>query len=124
MIEDLAEIAHTQPHAAYTAYTHGIASKWLFTAKTIPDVDHLFTPLEEAIRHKLIPALTGHHCNDLERSLLALPTRLGGINIANPTKGGSEDFAASLQATAPLRSLIHSQKTKEMINTAEIKEAK
>ena len=124
IIEDLAEIAHTQPHAAYAAYTHGIASKWLFITRTIPDIEHHLTPLEDAIRRKLIPALTGHHCNDLERSLLALPTRLGGMNIANPTKGGSEDFAASLLATAPLRSLIQSQTTEGKINNAEIKDAK
>ncbi len=55
----LSEIAKTQPHAAYSAYTHGLASKWTYFLRTIPDIADLLQPLEDAITSKFIPALTG-----------------------------------------------------------------
>ena len=46
----------------------------------------LFQPLENVIHQHFIPALTGQDpCSGLERELLALPCRLGGLNIPNPT---------------------------------------
>ncbi len=56
LIHELAQIAKTQPHAAYSAFTHGLASKWTYFLRTIPDIAHLLQPLEDAIRHKFIPA--------------------------------------------------------------------
>ena len=47
----LSSFAIAQPHAAYSAFTHGLVSKWLFIARTIPNVDDLFHPLEDCIRH-------------------------------------------------------------------------
>ena len=59
--------ALTQPHAAYTAFTHGMTSKWLYVMRTIPNIGHLLQPLEDIICQKLIPALTGRPPpNDLE----------------------------------------------------------
>ena len=49
-IECLSSIAVTQPHAAYTAFTHGLAGKWAYLARTIPNVEDHFKPLEEVIR--------------------------------------------------------------------------
>ena len=37
-ITRLAEIATTQPHAAYAAFTHGLSSRWSYISRTIPDV--------------------------------------------------------------------------------------
>ena len=56
----LSSFAITQPHAAYSAFTHGLVSKWLSVARTIPNVDDPFHPLEDCIRHSFIPAVTGH----------------------------------------------------------------
>ena len=45
----------------------------------------LFQPLEDVIHQKFIPALTGRDpCCKLESDLLALPCRLGGLNIPIP----------------------------------------
>ena len=46
-LEHLSDIATTQPQAAYTAFTHGIKSKWIYLARTTPNIDHLLAPLEE-----------------------------------------------------------------------------
>ena len=109
-IERLSSITTSQPHAAYTAFTHGLVNKWTFLSRTIPDAEELFKPLEEMIRTRLIPTLTGQNsCNDDMRDLLALPTRLGGLGIINPCKQSSGHFHSSESITAPLTNLVLQQ---------------
>ena len=53
--------------------------------RKIPDIAPLLAPLEDAIRLRLIPALTGYAaCSPILRDLLSLPCRLGGMRIVNP----------------------------------------
>jgi len=109
-LQSLSSFAITQPHAAYSAFTHGLVSKWLFIARTIPNIDDLFQPLEECIRHTFIPAVTGHLSpGNLERDLLALPTRIGGMGIVNPVRMCAFEFTASNKVTMPLQTLLLSQ---------------
>ena len=101
-IKQLANIAQVQPHAAYSAYTHGLSSRWTFLTRTIPGIAHLLQPLEDAIHQHLIPALTGRPpCSREERDLLALPVRLGGLGISNPASTSIRVFEASLRLTSP-----------------------
>ena len=58
-IEVLTSIAHSQPHAAFAAFTHGLAEKWYFLSRTPPDIKADLQPLEDTIRAKLLPASTG-----------------------------------------------------------------
>ncbi|MCY4641269.1 MAG: reverse transcriptase domain-containing protein, partial [Gammaproteobacteria bacterium] len=109
-IERLSSIALTQPHAAYAAYTHGLMSKWTFLARTVADIGDLFKPLEDAIRHRFLPALTGQNAfNDAERELMALPVRMGGLGITNPTTQAAHQYSTSTMVTAPLTALILQQ---------------
>ena len=109
-IKHLSLIAQTQPHAAFSAFVHGLSSKWTYLSRTIPNIEELVQPLEDAIRYHFIPILTGRAPpSDLERDLFALPCRLGGIGIANPSKGASSEYLASLQVTKPLSDLILQQ---------------
>ena len=109
-IHQLSEIAQTQPHAAYCAYTHGLSSRWTYLSRTIPDISTLLQPLEDAIHQHLIPALTGRPpCSDEERDLLALPVRLGSMGISNPTQMSSHAFESSVQLTTPLVTKIIEQ---------------
>ena len=55
----LAKIPQSQSHAAYSAFTKGLSSRWIYVLHTIPDIPELLQPLEDAIRLVLIPALTG-----------------------------------------------------------------
>ena len=92
----LAEIATNRPHAAFCAFTHGMIGRWVYIMRTIPNVGPLFQPLEDAIRLKLIPALTGHGaCSALERDVLSLPCRLGGLGIVNPVDIADSQFTAN-----------------------------
>ena len=65
-IEKLSEIAKSQPHAAYSALTKGLSSRWNFLLRTVPNTADLMQPLEDAIRHLFIPALIGRQINDEE----------------------------------------------------------
>ena len=50
----LADVANTQPHAAYTVFIHGFLHKFTYLCRTNEDIDHLLQPLEEVIRLRLI----------------------------------------------------------------------
>ena len=83
-VECLTHFAATQPHAAYAAFTHGLASKWTFLARTILNTEYLFQPLEDTVRQRFLPVLTGQNSfSDNVRDLMALPAHLGGLGITN-----------------------------------------
>jgi len=108
-LEVLSSIAETQFHAAYAAATHGQAGKWIYLARTTPNIETSLIALEGVIQGKLLPALTGRAPpNAEERDFLALPARLGEIGIGDPSKRAPDEFAASVMVTSPLKDLIKS----------------
>ena len=106
-----------RPRAAYAAYVHGLSSRWSYLLRTIPDIDDLLQPLENAIHQHLIPALIGRPpCSSIVRDLFALPVRLGGLGLRDPSATSSESFQSSERITAPLVALITSQDANESID--------
>ena len=97
-VEELARIAKDEPQAVYSSFTKAISHRWTYVQRTVPDIQHLFIPLEEAIREKLIPAIIGRKVSNIERRIFALPVRLGGLGIRDPTKS-SQEFTASSKTT-------------------------
>ena len=80
--------------------------------RTIPQISEMIQPLENAIRDHLIPALTEKHfCNVIERKLLSLPVRLGGLGIINPCEIADHEFSNSVKLTSTLTNAIIEQKT-------------
>ena len=49
VVRCLTAIARTQPHAAFCAYTHGLAGKWTYLARTVANIIDLLAPLEAVI---------------------------------------------------------------------------
>ncbi len=91
-LELLATFGKTQPHAAYSALTHGLTSKWAYLSRTTPNIGPMLQPLETRIRSILIPTLTNRPPpNDHERELFALPAQLGGIRLTVPTRRSQEE---------------------------------
>ena len=101
-ITKLAEFAVTQPQASYAAYTFGLKHQWTYFLRTLPDIQDLLEPLESAISYTLIPAITDRQCGQLDRDILALPVRLGGLGIANPSSDANFYYTSSVKVTAPL----------------------
>ena len=106
----LSDIAKSQPHAAHAAFTHGYVHKFTFLCRTNPNIEGYLHPLENCIRSKFIPSLTGRSPpNDIERDLLGLPPRLGGLGIINPTRLSTGEFSASKSISLSLCNLIKEQ---------------
>jgi hypothetical protein len=68
------------------------------------------SPIEDLIRHKFIPALTGRNAvSDIERQLLALPPKLGGLGITDFTQVAPEYYLASSEICNPIVNCIVNQ---------------
>ena len=92
--------------------TTQVNSRWTFLARTTPNIGNLLQPLEEAIRLKFLPALTGKAAfSDDLRDLLALPVCLGGLGVTDPTCLSDFHHTSSKNVSAPLVSLILEQST-------------
>ena len=57
----------------------------------------------------LIPAITERKCNQLDRNILALPVRFGGLGLRNPSLEARREYASSIKVTKPLVEQIVSQ---------------
>ena len=66
--------------------------------------------METAIRHSLIPSITGKRdLNDHTRRIMALPTRLGGLGLDNPQSESESEYSASCNVCLPITDLIIQQ---------------
>ena len=108
-IAKLAEFALSQPQACYAAFTFGLKHRWTYFLRTLPDIQDLLEPLENAISNVLIPAITEHSCSSSERDILALPVRHGGLGITNPCREANREYQSSVKVTMPLVEKIVSQ---------------
>lgn len=103
----LTDMARTEPHAAYSTYTHGLQHRWNFVMRTIPGISPLLRQLEDAIRNTFLPVLLRSPAlgND-ERALLELPPRLGGMGITSPEKLADAENLNSINLTRSLTERI------------------
>ena len=108
-VEELSSIARDEPQAALTAYTKVLCHWWTFVQRTIGDIHHLFTQLEEVIKEKFIPAIIGRKISCLERRILSLPVRYGGLGITNPVKAAEREYEMSIDVTKNLTDLTYNQ---------------
>ncbi len=110
-VNRLAEIAKTQPHAAFAALTHGLIGRWTYGIRVSAlSSDEALTPLEKEISQNLIPAITGQTAPaDSMRTLLALPARLGGMGLINPMAMRQQQQESSVAQCQPLIDLILNQ---------------
>ena len=101
-VERLSSIALTQPHAAYAAFTHGLGLSQML--RICPN--HSRKPSDKRLYHL---SLAKNAFSDTNRELMALPVRLGGLGIIDPTKRTSTHYHQSERITAPLVALILQQ---------------
>ena len=99
----LSTIVETQPHTAYLAFVSGFRSKLNFFVRTIPEISHHLVSLEETLRNRFIPAITGGYiCNDTEKKLLSLPILFGGLAIPIFYEQATVEYSNSRKLTAQL----------------------
>ena len=106
-MEKLADIAASQPQAAYCALNQGLKHRWSYLSRTTENISELLQPIEETLRHKVIPAITGKsNINDIERNLFALPARLEGLGFDILTEIADQLYATSTAISQPLKDAI------------------
>ena len=108
-VNQLSLIAQDEPQIALSAYTKALCMRWCFVQRTISGIGHLFEPLEDAIRNNFIPAVVGRNVSEIERRMLALPVRFGGIGIQNPVETADSEYEASTVVTENLKCIIVNQ---------------
>jgi len=74
--------------------------------RAMPEVSHLFLRLEHVIRLYFLPALLRRQVNDIEREVLSLPARLGGLGISKPHCNSVDAHENSKKLSEPLVKLI------------------
>ena len=117
----LSEFANSQPQACFAACTFGLKHRWTYFMHTLPDIQDLLRPLEDALVSSFIPSLTEHRCNPTKHQFLELPTRAGGLGIINPCTKASVSYEASRRISAPLARQIIAQKW-QLSDKDEVKE--
>ena len=105
-LEQLALIAESQPHAAYSAYVHGYQHKFRYFLRTLNDIKEELRPLDDVISNKLIPSILGSQVSETERDLFSLPVRLGGMGIEHVSSVADDEYTRSKEITAPLAAII------------------
>ena len=107
-LEMLSKIGEIEPHCAYTAFTGGFRGKFTYFIRTIPGFEKYLGPVEDLLRLKFIPAITGGHiCTDVERDLLSLPAKMGGLGIINVKEIAQQEFENSIQMTESLVKIVN-----------------
>ena len=77
--------------------------------RTIPEINHHLSPLEETLQNRFIPAITGGHtCNDTERKLV-FTYSFGGLAIHIFYEQAEVEYRNSGNLTAQLTPLIKNQ---------------
>ena len=108
-VELLAEIAKFHPHSAYCGYVNGYQHKYTYYFRTIPGFEEYVKPLDDILTYVFIPTLFGGPISKVERELIALPTRYGGLGIHELAEKAPRDFTASKTITGKLSSVIKAQ---------------
>ena len=99
-----------KPQAAYAAFIGDFKSKFTHFLWTVPDIDEYFQLIEDTIANKFIPAISGgSFVNDVERKLISLPTRYGGLAIPIIKDVAKMEYANSRRITEELALSINNQ---------------
>ena len=111
-IKMLADIAESEPQAAYSAYIAGIQHRWKFVQRTVPHISEAMELLRDEIKQKLLPKMLGREISDLERDVLSSQIRMGGLGIGKPHEECLFEYTAS--------KLINTVLTKAIVDQEEV----
>ena len=104
-VHSLAAAARRYPQTAYAGLSRSLQAEWQYLQRVTPNISPAFAPLETAIATVFLPALLDASVDEIAklRPLLALPTRMGGLGIPDPTTTGEFCYGASTESTKLLQ---------------------
>ena len=92
MIKMLSEYGQTQPHASYSAFILGVRHKMTDFMRTMEELGDKLVEVDKVLDEKLIPALFGCPVSQLERRILSMPVRFGGLGIPVLSQLAKEEY--------------------------------
>ena len=99
-----------QSESAYSALVGRFRGKRTYYMRTTSCTKDYLIPLEEVIRFKFIPSISGGHiCSNDERVMVSLPTKFGGLGIPLFHENAGTEFENSRKLTSSLTDLIENQ---------------
>ena len=101
-VETLSQIAESQPQAAFAAFTKSLQFQWNFVQRVTPGCESLYGDLEDVILNKFLPVIMMGEVSHMERLLLSLPARWGGLGVPLPTEMSELSFSTSRKATGTI----------------------
>ena len=101
-LSKLSDIAKSQPHAAYAAFTHGEQHRYTYFMRTLHNISENLKPIDKVLEEQFLPALFGREITDDDRELLALPVKEGGLGIRRIHDNSQQNYATSKHITTPL----------------------
>ena len=105
-LHPLAELAKTQPHAAYSAFTHSISSQYTYFTRMIPGMCEFIKPVDDVMRLELLPALLNSIVLQVDRQLYSPPICHGGLGIPILIEITESQFEVSQAITLPLVTIM------------------
>ncbi len=112
VVSKLANIAMSQPHAAYSAWSHGIQHLWTIFCRVTPNICPLLHTLDVVIRSTFLSALTRRPSpNDSDLLMYSLRARQGVLAFMY------HHFEPIWNIKLPLRSLNQSVSNSHKINS-------
>ena len=103
-------IAWFEPQAAYSCFVTGFKHKPTFFMRTIPNISSHLKRLDEVITTEFIPATAGGIiCSGIERKLVSLPPKLGGMGIPIFSNISDREYEFSQMLSNDLTSKIINQ---------------
>ena len=121
----LADAAAQQPHAAVSAFLHGLRHRWSYYLRTTECLPEHLTAMDNAISNTFVTAVTGQAViSDHHRLLLSAPAKLGGLGISLPSRLAPHQRMASQNVTRQLVDLIMAQCQSYQVGNVPVKAAK
>ncbi|KAG0720842.1 hypothetical protein GWK47_047624 [Chionoecetes opilio] len=103
----------TEPHAAYSAFTHGLQQRWSFVKRTIQASAFSSDRWKNPSEKPFLPALLKSHIiiGDNVRELLTFPPRLGGVG-SRPLRKLADEKPKLINLTSSLTEKIKTSRRK------------
>jgi len=105
-IQQLSDVTIAEPQASFAALARSLQFKWNHIQRVVPECESLFAPLQHAINSIFYLAFFGGAVSEQEIAFFSLPTRFGGLGIANCVDSASLAFQSLWEGSSLLVSAI------------------
>ena len=103
-IEVLSRIVNIDPQAVHSCFITGYKNRLSYFMRIIPKIGYLLERFDNIITNKFIPEITGgKQISAIERRLISLPPKYGGLGIPIFSEIAEHEYQNSLYITEKLR---------------------